>query len=94
MKSEVISSNNLNSESIANQISASGNKIDNLSRIIKQKDSDISALTKNLKETNEKYQQLRMKLAKSEADLVEAQELLSKAPQMPTPEESKSQAVV
>ena len=56
MKTEVISSNNLNSESIANQISASGNKIDNLSLLIKQKDSDIAALTKNLKETDEKYQ--------------------------------------
>ena len=56
MKNEVISSNNLNAETIASQISASANKIDNLTTLIKKKDGDIAALTKNLKETDEKYQ--------------------------------------
>ena len=56
MKNEVISSSNLNAETIASQISASANKIDNLTTLIKKKDGDIAALTKNLKETNEKYQ--------------------------------------
>jgi peptidoglycan hydrolase CwlO-like protein len=56
MKNEVISSNNLNAETIASQISASANKIDNLTALIKKKDSDIAALNKDLKETHEKYQ--------------------------------------
>ena len=56
MKNEVISSNNMNAETIASQISASVNKIDNLTTLIKKKDGDIAALTKNLKETDEKCQ--------------------------------------
>jgi peptidoglycan hydrolase CwlO-like protein len=56
MESRVISSNNMNAETIASQISASANKIDNLTTLIKKKDGDIAALTKNLKETDEKYQ--------------------------------------
>jgi hypothetical protein len=44
MKSEVISSNNINTESI-----------DTLTSLIKQKDGDIAALTKNLKEFEEKH---------------------------------------
>jgi len=56
MKNEVISSNNLNAETIAIQISASANKIDNLSTLIKKKDADIAALNKNLKQTDEKCQ--------------------------------------
>jgi hypothetical protein len=48
MKNELISSNNLNSESLADQIGASAVKIDGLSRLIKQKDSEIAALTKKL----------------------------------------------
>jgi peptidoglycan hydrolase CwlO-like protein len=56
MESRVISSNNMNAETIASQISASANKIDNLATLIKKKDGDIAALTKNLKETDEKYQ--------------------------------------
>ena len=55
MKSEVISSNNLNSESIANQIGASANQIDTFLRLINQKDGEIATLTKNLKESDEKY---------------------------------------
>ena len=53
MESRVISSNNLNAETIASQISASANKIDNLTTLIKKKDGDIAALTKNHKETDE-----------------------------------------
>ena len=56
MKNEVISSNKLNAETIASQISASANKIDNLSTLIKKKDADIAALNKNLKQTDEKCQ--------------------------------------
>jgi len=56
MKSEVISSNNLNTETIANQMGASANQIDTFLRLIIQKDGEISALTKNLKEIDEKYQ--------------------------------------
>jgi peptidoglycan hydrolase CwlO-like protein len=58
MKNEVISSNNLNAESIASQISASANKIDTLTSLIKKKDGDIASLTKNLKESDEKYKQV------------------------------------
>jgi hypothetical protein len=56
MKTEVISSINLTSESIANQKGASASQIDTLFRLINQKDGEIAALTKNLKETDEKYQ--------------------------------------
>ena len=55
MESRVISSNNMNAETIASQISASANKIDNLTTLIKKKDADIASLTKNIKETDEKY---------------------------------------
>ena len=72
MKTEVISSNNLNAESIASQISASANKIDILTSLIKKKDVDIAALTRNLKESEENYKQASSKLSKSEADLREA----------------------
>ena len=53
MESRVISSNNVNAEGIANQISASSLKIDNLTSQIKKKDGDIAVLTKNLKESEE-----------------------------------------
>jgi hypothetical protein len=52
MKNEVISANNLNSESKDSQMSAS---IDNLARLIMAKDGDIAALTKSLRESDEKY---------------------------------------
>ena len=58
MKNEVISSNNLNAESIANQISAFALKIDTQTSLIKKKDGEIAALTKNLKESDEKFKQL------------------------------------
>ena len=58
MKNEVISSNNLNAESIANQISAFALKIDTQTSLIKKKDGEIAALTKNLKDSDEKYKQL------------------------------------
>jgi chromosome segregation ATPase len=93
MKNEVISSNNLNAETIASQISASANKIDNLTALIKKKDGDIAALNKDLKQTHEKFQELSMKLSKAEADLRDAQEKLSKAPSKPAPEESKTQMI-
>ena len=91
MKTEVISSNNLNAESIASQISASANKIDILTSLIKKKDGDIAALAKNLKESEEKYKQASQKLSKSEADLREAKEMLRKPYPKPAPEESKTQ---
>ena len=58
MKNEVISSNNLNAESIANQISAFALKIDTQTSLIKKKDSEIAGLTKNLNEIAEKCKQL------------------------------------
>jgi hypothetical protein len=58
MESRVISSNNLNAESIANQISAFALKIDTQTSLIKKKDGEIAALTKNLKESDEKFKQL------------------------------------
>ena len=72
MKTEVISSNNLNAESIASQISASANKIDILTSLIKKKDVDIAALTRNLKESEENYKQASSKLSKSEAEFRES----------------------
>ena len=47
MKNEVISSNNLNAETIASQISASANKIDNLTALIKKKDMITYNLVKD-----------------------------------------------
>ena len=91
MKSEVISSNNLNAESIASQISAFANKIDILTSLIKKKDGDIAALTKNLKESDENYKQASLKLSKLEAELREAKEMLMKPHPKPAPEESKTQ---
>ena len=63
MNTEAISSNNIATESI-----------DTLASLIKQKDGDIAALAKNLKESEEKNKQLSLKLSKSEADLRQAQE--------------------
>lgn len=54
MESRVISSNNLNSENISNQISTSSQAINNLSTLIKKKDGEIAALTKDLNESEEK----------------------------------------
>ena len=93
MKTEVISSNNLNAESIASQISAFANKIDILTSLIKKKDGDIAALTKNLKESDENYKQASLKLSKLEAELREAKEMLMKPHPKPAPEESKTQEV-
>ena len=58
IKTDVISSNNLNAESVAIKISASASKIDTLTSLIKKKDGDIAALTKNLKESEENQKQL------------------------------------
>ena len=55
MESRVISSNNVNSENIASQISAYAHKNDTLTSLIKQKDENIAALSKNLKESEEKH---------------------------------------
>ena len=82
MKTEVISSNNISTESI-----------DTLASLVRQKDGDIAALAKNLKESEEKCKQLSLKLSKSEADLRQAQESLRKPPSKPVPEESKTQEV-
>ena len=54
MESRVISSNNLNSENISNQISTSSQAINNLTSLIKKKDGEIAALTKDLNESEEK----------------------------------------
>ena len=93
MKSEVISANNLNVESIANQISDSARTINTLTSMMKKKDGDIAALTKNFKESEEKHKQLCQKVSKLEADLRDAQEQLQKPHPKPVPEESKTQEV-
>ena len=82
MNTEAISSNNIATESI-----------DTLASLIKQKDGDIAALAKNLKESEEKNKQLSLKLSKSEADLRQAQEQLRKPLSKPVPEESKTPEV-
>ena len=76
------------------QVNLNAESIDTLTSLIKQKDGDISALNKNLKESEEKHKQLSLKISKLEADLREAQEKLRKPQPKPVPEESKTQEVV
>ena len=48
----------------------------------------------NLKESEEKYKEVYIKLSKTEADLREAQEMLRKPHFNPAPEESKTKLIV
>ena len=54
IKTDVISSNNLNAESIAKQISASVNTFNTQSSIIKKKDQEIADLKDKLRKSEEK----------------------------------------
>jgi hypothetical protein len=58
--------------------------------MITQKDGEIAALTKNLKESEENYKQLLLMLSKSEIGLPEAQESFRKPQPKPVPEEVKA----
>ncbi len=55
IKSELISSNNLNSERMAKQKSTSAHLIETLTSVIKEKDREIYGLSNKLRESEEKY---------------------------------------
>ena len=54
IRTDVITSNNVNTEGISKNISSSSHIINSLTSLIKQKDGDIAALSKNLNESEEK----------------------------------------
>ena len=58
IKTDVISSNNLNAESIAKQINASVHTFNTQTSKIKENEIEIAALRNNLKEFEDKYEHL------------------------------------
>jgi hypothetical protein len=55
IKTDVISSNNLNAESIAKQISNSLHTFNTQTSIIKKKDEEIAAFRENLRKSEQKH---------------------------------------
>ena len=55
IKTDVISSNNLNAESIAKQMSNSFHTFNTQTSIIKKKDEEIAAFRENLRKSEEKH---------------------------------------
>ena len=58
MRTDTISRNDLNSENLYNKIRASVKWFESQTRLVKQKDGEIAALNKKLKQSEEKYKEL------------------------------------